>query len=334
MRRKAARVKAIVATVAGATAVGVVAASLLSSPTPMLPATRAPAPSTTASGPSSVPELSILTHNILMPPEGLGGKANAARVDLIANADYIRGHDVVVLQEAFDTGPSDMLKARLSNQYPHQTPVIGRSPSGWDETLGSYSKLTPEDGGVTILSKWPITHQIQYVYSNGCSQDWFANKGFAYARLEVDGRPVHMIGTHLQAEDKYCFGRSAKVRAKQLAEIDGFIKALAIPTNEPVVIAGDLNVIRESSEYETMLAALDATDPSYAGHPYTWDPETNPLASSGGREQLDYVLFRRGHPQPRGWTNTTLTPTSPPWTSGRRTYRRYSDHYPVVGAMS
>ena len=279
-------------------------------------------------------DLSILTHNVAMLPTILGGKANSTRAGLFAEADHLRGHDVVVLEEAFDNGPSDTLKSRLSSRYPNQTPVLGRSRSGWDETLGSYSSLTPEDGGVTILSRWPITHRVQYVYAEGCGADWFSNKGFVYARLDVDGRPVHVVGTHVQDEDSACFGRGPEVRAEQFAELDGFLDGLAIPADEPIVITGDLNVVKESPEYATMLTALDATAPSFAGHPYSWDPETNPLASSGGREQLDYVLFRRGHPQPRGWTNTTLTPTSPPWSSGGTTYTDYSDHYPVRGGTS
>ncbi|MEI7055208.1 sphingomyelin phosphodiesterase [Nocardioides sp. CCNWLW239] len=295
-------------------------------------ATLLPGPAASAAPPP--PDLSVLTHNVAMLPAILGGKANTTRAGLFAEADHLHGHDVVVLEEAFDNAPSDTLKSRLASQYPHQTPVLGRSRSGWDETLGSYSALTPEDGGVTVLSRWPITHRAQYVYADGCGADWFANKGFVYARLDVDGRPVHVVGTHVQAEDPACFGSGADVRAEQFAELDGFLDGLAIPPDEPVVITGDLNVVKESPEYATMLAALDATSPSFAGHPYSWDPETNPLASSGGREQLDYVLFRRGHPQPRGWTNTTLTPTSPPWTSGGTTYTDYSDHYPVLGGTS
>lgn len=307
-------------TAVGIAAVCAVAAALL------------PGPAASATPPP--PDLSILTHNVAMLPTILGGKANGTRAHLFAEADHLRGHDVVVLEEAFDNGPSDTLKSRLASQYPHQTPVLGRSRSGWDETLGSYSSLTPEDGGVTILSRWPITHRVQYVYADGCGADWFANKGFVYARLDVAGRPVHVVGTHVQAEDSACFGNGAEVRAAQFAELDGFLGGLAIPADEPIVITGDLNVVKESPEYATMLTALDATAPAFAGHPYSWDPETNPLASSGGREQLDYVLFRRGHPQPRGWTNTTLTPMSPPWAHNGTTYTDYSDHYPVLGGTS
>lgn len=96
-------------------------------------------------------------------------------------------------------------------------------------------------------------------------------------------------------------------------------------------MTGDLNVDKASPEYADMLAATDTVAPTaYAGHPFSWDPTTNPLAT-GGQEHLDYVLHRRGHVRPRVWTNTVLTPTSPPWGHAGSTYTDYSDHYPVAG---
>jgi sphingomyelin phosphodiesterase len=280
---------------------------------------------------ADTPTVEVLSHNVQMLPPLIGGKANATRADLIAKADYVKGHDVVVFEEAFDNGPSDTLKSRLATQYPYQTPVLGRSTSGWDETLGAYSSLTPEDGGVTILSKWPIAHKVQVVYSDGCGADALSNKGFVYVQLDVDGTPVHVVGTHVQADDSLCFGHAAAVRAEQFGEIDAFLDGLAIPADEQVIVTGDLNVDKASPEYADLLAATDTVAPSYAGHPFSWDPTTNPLAT-GAQAHLDYVLQRRGHVRPRGWTNTVLTPSSPPWESGGTTYTDYSDHYPVAGS--
>lgn len=302
-----------------------------------LAATSAALTSLAVSAPSGAaasvtgPRVKVLSHNVQMLPPILGGKANDTRADLVAKSDYVKGYDVVVLEEMFDNGPSNTLKSRLSTQYPHQTPVLGRSTSGWDETLGAYSWLTPEDGGVTILSKWPIVHKVQFVYADGCGADWFSNKGFVYARLDVRGTPVHVVGTHAQAEDPLCFGSGADVRASQFGEIDAFLDGLAIPSNEQVIITGDLNVNKSSPEYAEMLATTDAAAPtSYTGHPFSWDPTTNPLAS-GGQEHLDYVLYRRANAKPAIRTNTVLAPQSPPWVSGGTTFTDYSDHYPVAG---
>src|SRR5690554_1897301 len=121
---------------------------------------------------------------------------------MIAQSDMIKGHDAVILQELFDNNPADALLNGLQAEYPHQTPVLGRTTSGWDATLGAYSNATIEDGGVAIVSRWPIEEKIQYVYKEGCGADYLANKGFVYARINKNGSSYHVIGTHAHAEDR------------------------------------------------------------------------------------------------------------------------------------
>ncbi|AKU15486.1 sphingomyelin phosphodiesterase [Luteipulveratus mongoliensis] len=290
------------------------------------------APSASADVPPPAPPLRVLTHNVMMLPSIVGGNyANETRAAMIASSDYVKGYDVAIFEEAFDNGPSETLKTGLSRQYPYQTPVLGRSKSGWDQTLGAYSALTPEDGGVTVVSKWPITRKVQYVYKQGCGADWFSNKGFVYVELKVNGRKVHVVGSHAQADDSLC-SDAPSVRRSQFAELDAFLDGLHIPASESVVMAGDLNVVKASAEYPSMLQALDATAPAaYKGHPYSWDPKSNSLNANrypdDAPQYLDYVLFRRGHASSTTWSNTVLTPTSPPWSSGGTTY---TDHYPVA----
>lgn len=279
-------------------------------------------------------QLSVLTHNVMMLPPIAGSFANGTRAKLIAEADYVRGHDVVIFQEAFENGPADDLKSRLSVQYPYQTPVMGRtSTSGWDDTRGEFWWFAPEDGGVTVLSKWPITRKVQHVYTDGCGWDAASNKGFVYARLDVDGKPVHVVGTHAQADDTGC-SDAASVRATQFRELDGFLDGLAIPSDQQVIIGGDLNVVRDSPEYASMLATLDVVPPTgYLGAPYSFDPQTNSATAvrypGSAQEHLDYVLYRRGNQGPT-MSNTTLTPVAPPYQFGGATHDDYSDHYPVV----
>ena len=50
----------------------------------------------------------------------------------------------------------------MKKEYPYQTPVLGRSQSGWDKTEGSYSSTVAEDGGVAIVSKYPIKKSNMY----------------------------------------------------------------------------------------------------------------------------------------------------------------------------
>jgi hypothetical protein len=83
-------------------------------------------------------DLRLLAHNVYMLSTNLYPNwAQNYRAGLIASADYMKNHDVVILNEAFDNTASATLLNGLASQYPYQTPVLGRSQSGWDATLGS-----------------------------------------------------------------------------------------------------------------------------------------------------------------------------------------------------
>ncbi|MFE5628152.1 sphingomyelin phosphodiesterase [Streptomyces sp. NPDC056543] len=296
------------------------------------------APSASA---SEAPRLKVLSYNAflfsktLYPNWGQDHRAKA-----IPAAAFYQGHDVVVIQEAFDNSSSDALKANSAAQYPYQTPVMGRSKSGWDATGGAYSATTPEDGGVTILSKWPIVRKEQYVYKDACGADWYSNKGFVYTVLDVNGSRVHVVGTHAQSTDPGCSaGEAAQMRSRQFKAMDAFLDGKNIPANEQVIVAGDMNVDSRTPEYGTMLAdaGLAGAD-ARTGHPYSFDTELNSIASErypdDPREDLDHVLYRSGNARPANWTNNVVLEKSAPWTVSswgtRYTYTNLSDHYPVT----
>ncbi|MCB5180764.1 sphingomyelin phosphodiesterase [Streptomyces antimicrobicus] len=324
-----ARTKAAVAFAASA-----VTAALVATATP------AAADGTAA---AATPRVSVLTYNVFLMSKNLypnwGQDHRAAQ---IPRTSFFQGHDVVVLQEAFDNSASDALKANAASQYPYQTPVVGRGKSGWDATGGSYSSTTPEDGGVTILSKWPIVRKEQWVYKDACGADWWSNKGFAYVVLNVNGANVHVVGTHAQSTDPGCgAGEAAEMRARQFRTIDAFLDAKNIPATEQVFVAGDLNVDSRTPEYAAMLshAGLVGAD-SRTGHAYSFDTADNSIARyrypTDPREDLDYVLHRAGHARPAAWNNDVIKEQTAPWTVSSwgqsYTYTNLSDHYPVTGS--
>ncbi|PRH80321.1 sphingomyelin phosphodiesterase [Streptomyces solincola] len=311
--------------------------------TALTAAALAAAPAASAAPAPAAPALSVLSYNsflfsrTLYPNWGQEHRAKA-----IPAAPFFRGHDVVVLQEAFDNGTSDALLRDAAGQYPHRTPVMGRSKSGWDATGGSYSATTPEDGGVTVLSKWPIVRKEQYVYKDACGSDWYSNKGFVYAVLDVRGSRVHVVGTHAQSTDPGCSaGEAAAVRSRQFKAMDAFLDAKRIPASEQVLVAGDFNVDRHSGEYASMLADAGlAGEDARTGHPYSFDTRDNSIAAErypdDPREDLDHVLHRSGHARPAAWRNEVVKESTAPWTVSSwgtsYTYTNLSDHYPVIGS--
>ncbi|MGI5500477.1 sphingomyelin phosphodiesterase [Lentzea sp. CA-135723] len=286
----------------------------------------------------AAPGLKIATYNVFMLSRNLYPNwGQVARADLIDSTGVLNGQDVVVVQEAFDNAASDRLLANLRDTYPHQTPVLGRSKAGWDVTSGAYSDSTPEDGGVAVLSRWPITTRVQHVYRDACGADWFSNKGFAYVRIESPGGPVHVIGTHMQAEDSTCTSAPEGYRVKQRAEIRAFLTARNIPASEPVYVAGDMNVIKAGAEFPRMVSELGARTPEVGGHPFSWDCADNSVCRDQygpeyASEHLDYVLTVQG-PLLRNETRRVKSPEWSIWSWGRKyTFTDFSDHYPVFAS--
>lgn len=150
-----------------------------------------------------------------------------------------------------------------------------------------------------------------------------------------------MVGTNAQAAGTGCADDTGvRVRAAQFDELGAFLDVRQIPADEQVV-AGDLNVDRYSTEYDSMLARLDVSDATFTGHPYSWDTQRNDMAAynddQGSRQQLDYILQRNGHVRNGAGDNETLAVEAPKWcvTSWfvRYRYTDYANHYPVAADL-
>lgn len=93
------------------------------------------AAATPSASAAATPRLKVLSYNVFLMSKNLYPNwGQDHRAQAIVAADFFQGQDVVVLQEAFDNSSSETLKSRATAQYPHQTPVVGRSRGGWDAT--------------------------------------------------------------------------------------------------------------------------------------------------------------------------------------------------------
>ncbi|KAG0259165.1 hypothetical protein DFQ27_004207 [Actinomortierella ambigua] len=294
--------------------------------------------------------LSIVSHNLFMVSKKLANWEQETRARLIVEADYIKNRDIVVLQEVFDPHARQILKAGLLHQYPYQTDVVGQTKgtqtAKWDSTTGAFASWALENGGTMVLSKWPILEQRQHIFSNACGVETAFNFGFVYAKIDYPGGPLHVLGTHLQPQDPYCFLVAPEtVRRSQLQEIHAFMAhqlqsdGVSLLSNDTVIYAGDMNIIRSSAaEYASMLLALEAVPPDeYVGLNATWHPLENALAGyywpNGGPEFLDYVLLHNQYRRRvmRSRLEALMAKSGQEYmvASGDR-YHELSDHYPVL----
>ncbi|KAF9958592.1 hypothetical protein BGZ72_000171 [Mortierella alpina] len=282
--------------------------------------------------------LSILSNNVFL--LGAVPWEQQTRARLIAKAEYIKNHDVVVLQECFRNKHCSDLKQGLRSEYPYATPSVGDSKAGWLSTSGKFSRLSPENGGVSILSKWPITKMRQFIYMSGCGWDKLSNKGVAYAELNIQGTKVHVFGTHMQSNDKLCAGdQAAQIRAQALDDFYYFVVAQRIPQDELVVMVGDFNIDRDTREYERLLKQLHVARPTYfKGAQWSYDTKQNGIArardSTEPSQNLDHILVSTQHKMPTSVVETTLLVHSTPYAHGSEIFNDFSDHYPVQATIN
>lgn len=256
----------------------------------------------------------VLTFNAALLPEFVADTDQRERSARMA--PHLTGYDVLVMQELFVDRWREALLLQLHDAYPYRGELVGRD--------GAAGLPWRQDGGVVILSRWPIERQATSTFGDVCSgTDCLADKGVAYVAVRVCDRLVHVFGTHAQS----IYGRSVEdVRARQFARLRTFLSEQSIPRNEPVILAGDFNVDAYAPERDRMLEVLDATFPPIVGpRRYTWDPQDNAYAD-GPRQWLDYVLFANDHVAPVASWNRAL--------ALRDESLDLSDHFAVWGRLS
>ncbi|UOG33532.1 sphingomyelin phosphodiesterase [Leptospira noguchii] len=305
----------------------------------------------TKSDPTNNDELGvkILNYNLSMPSTKYFTTKHwgqEERAKLLLNSQHIQLQDVIVLEGVVNENSQKILSDGLRYQYPYQTSVLGAGRENWNNTLGGDffgTSWLRDNGGIMILSKWPIEEKIQYIYENGMGRSYFPQpvQGFLYVKLNKHGQLIHVIGarvisgnfstlSHLPAKD---------IRKTQYSEIKNFINMKDISKNEMVFIVGNFGTEKGSNEYKEMLSILRVNEPHYVGISKIWDPKKNPFAAYfqqiGSHQKLNYpnyVFVSSDHSQPPVWQNLAYDPTSKKyWKTKAYQSDEYSDYYPVYG---
>ena len=236
-------------------------------------------------GPARELTLDVLTYNVFLLP--VLPDSQSVRAPLMA--DELKGFDVVLLQEAYSDRHRGMILDGLADDYPYRSQVLGRD------------RWLKQDGGVVILSRWPIEAERELLFGPLCERrDCWADKGVLYARINKEGGRFHVFATHLQS------GADARsTRERQMAAIRALIDEMALAEDEPVLIGGDLNTDRFSDPatgaFTRMLAILRAVQPdppSGGAYEPTYDPARNRLSQGRTGRHIDYVLYAADHLRP------------------------------------
>ena len=257
----------------------------------------------------------VLAYNVWALLPGIVSKDVSERLNLLKSK--LNGYDAIVFSELFDNSRREDFLNGIKGEYPYQTSVVDRSGA-------------IEDGGVLIVSRWPIETSSHTTFSACDAEDCISAKGVKYARINKAGNKYHVFGSHTQA---WTSAENQATRAAQFQTIRNYIDGKNIPANEPVIIAGDLNVDKAhfQNEYNNMLSILGAAEVITSGYQYTADGRVNAW-TDGSPEFLDYVLYSVNHLAPVSSSAQVLIPRS----VHEDVFTKYdlSDHFAVAGDLT
>lgn len=236
--------------------------------------------------------LRLLSWNIQMLPFPAPPHGKAKRARAIAALLKENHYDVVVFQEAFKRRSRRILSRELRETFPHQTEVLNKKILS-----------IKTNGGVMIFSRHPIesVHEIRFTKRRG--YDKFARKGAMLAEIQFHGKPIQVLGTHLQA-----FGTD-DILISQYNQMKTELLDPHQRNGVPQFLLGDFNTRKvppvpaglsgaspmPQTRYMAMLQNLEAEDGELHGdQQYTMDRPYNDLCTrrKEARLLLDYILVR------------------------------------------
>lgn len=221
--------------------------------------------------PEKTAEIKLLSLNVWGLPAPIG-TALQPRMERIAKA--VRGYDVVVLQETFDSSSDDII---AKSGYPYG---IQEQNPGWGQVRS----------GLTTLSRWPIIKSGFYPFSHCYSTDCLARKGVLFTRiLHPELGPIDVYNTHYQSMRR---SEAAEVRYTQNQAMQRFV----FQNNGyyPTILGGDFNLSPDSGEYQDLQTRLPAFDAFGSKHPehvgfsmHAGPPGLKP----GNSQRIDYLFL-------------------------------------------
>ncbi|EPB89528.1 hypothetical protein HMPREF1544_03612 [Mucor circinelloides 1006PhL] len=182
----------------------------------------------------------FLTLNIFMRPPLIKNNWSDYKDDRLAYIEkyILPDYDVITFQEsfAFATRRKDRLitTARLMGYNYHI-----ESPRKYPWNIGV-------DGGLLMISRFPIKKSNIIEYPRGQHSDWLSIKGALHALIELNpDRKMHLYTTHTQASydlNNIINEDDTAIRLSQFSLLHNFVYDTTKDDSEPIMIVGDLNV--------------------------------------------------------------------------------------------
>lgn len=196
------------------------------------------------------PHINILTYNIFLRPPLIKNNESDHKNDRLKEFIKALGDfDIVCLQEMFGT----------LNKRKHKL-IRCATKAGFlyyaDSPSPSFFTSFVVDGGLLILSRFPILVSEFKPYPYGIFSDSLSQKGVLYNKIQIRDEMLHIFGTHTQAS---YFGENQRypilTRSDQFTTFRQFIESTlkkhGYRHGEVILLMGDFNVDSRKPYIET-----------------------------------------------------------------------------------
>jgi endonuclease/exonuclease/phosphatase family metal-dependent hydrolase len=200
------------------------------------------------------------------------------------------------LARQLDRSPAMLICLQEVQQHAYLS-LIQRGLASYPYAISERHIYAPK-GGLAIYSRLPvIRHRFEAYQDMGTWHslsfpDWATHKGILSVNLEVDGLPIIVLNTHLNASYSGVWRRTnslAQIEQRQVQQLHQAIHAL--PLDALVIACGDFNFPRYCFLYEELVAQNNLLDPLVNDQRTSYRPF--PLVSSKWKTSLDYLLVRQ-----------------------------------------
>lgn len=182
-------------------------------------------------------KLKVMSWNTFMLPLPVGYAHDpACRAKGITAQLQQENADIIALTSTFNRIHIKGLTETMRSTHPHQ---LAHLPDA--------SGKRKVNGGITLLSRYPIERHTTHTFKDCFGADCLTNKGFVHALIRTgSNQKVNIIATHLQALPS---PPSDLARQKQLEAIRAYADKNKDIQQWPTLLVGDLNVngIRHST---------------------------------------------------------------------------------------
>ncbi|OHT11780.1 Endonuclease/Exonuclease/phosphatase family protein [Tritrichomonas foetus] len=224
------------------------------------------------------------------------------RAEILAQS--VADYDVICLNEAYSYIGSPVVQFIKTMKKKGFTYVKRLPPT-------SIMSFEIVDGGVLVLSKYPILAHDTMTYELNVGYDMAVAKGVLYLRIQTGpGTHAHVFATHLQTNYPGSYLECRTVRFSQIYAFNS-LRSRKATDGQPIILIGDLNVDarmpepqtekKTISEYNRLIKVLttecytltDALFQSYGKHEVTYGADDKRLTvkeDQNSQKCLDYVL--------------------------------------------